>query len=217
MLAIQKIFIRWTKSDRTPEGAAERQRFIRPQRLDDPICSEGNGYFINEHDYIQLGKIYTVFDAVDKLKESAAHPIGYIETAEAKRRSLLERNKRAAVMNGRFTDDIHIPGITVLDENNSFRVRWHSLDSCYRPIRNGHNEEYNDRSSPFCGKNITNETAFVLHEGEAGMVDYNYRYTHESQHYERYVVYFVNTPALSANTFTAADYIYRYDQTAVLF
>lgn len=217
MLAIQEIHISWFKSDRSPEGANERKKYIHPKELNPPLKTEESTYFINVHDFLQLGKVYSTFEAFDKFY--ANQQSDHTESAESKRIRLLERNKSIARMNGQFTDSIHIPGIIIQKEDNTFRIKWHSLEKQYEyhPIRNGHNEDYNNPASGFFGKNILCETAFILKDGESGMIDYNYRCTYEEQHYERFVLYFVNTSSLSTTTFTEADYKYKYDQTAILF
>lgn len=221
MLAIQKIQISWTKSDRTPKGAVEREKIIKPQEIIPHVCKEENGYFINELDYRQNGKIYTPHEAFDKMIENMNYHSNIIETAKMKKRKLLERNKHNTWMEGRFTDDLHIPGIIVTEDGDKYRIKWYSLEGDYYPVRNGHNEDFNNRNSSFYGKNIICETAFILGNGESGMIGYNYRCVSEEEdharYYERYVLYFVNTTFLSEDTFTSADYRYKYDQSAILF
>ena len=218
MLAIQKVKIVWYKKDRTPEGAAERQKYLGPFKIKDSVCLDGDGIFINHCDFVQDRKVYDYdyyffemsgFDAENS-------PVPY----DSFRRNLLHNREYRAVKDGSFTDDPKIPSIIVTQEDGAYRIKWHSLvncNNCYRPIRRGHNEDFNDRRSHFHGMNVTCETAFILEQGDSGVIDYNYRYSHESQHYERYCVYFVNTDKLDHNTFTKADYKYKYDQTAVLF
>ena len=218
MLAIQKIRIVWDKKDRTPEGAAERQKYLGPFKIKDSVCLEGDGIFINHCDFIQDTKVYDYDVYFYEMSEFNAEtsPVPY----DSFRRSLLHNREYRAVKDGIFTDDPRIPSIIVTQEDGAYRIKWHSLincNNCYRPIRHGHNEDFNNRKSQFCGMNVTCETAFILNPGESGVIEYNYRYSHETQHYERYCVYFVNTDKLDYNTFTKADYKNKYDQTVVLF
>lgn len=219
MLAIQKILISWTKKDRTPESAVERQKFIGPFKIKDSVCLKGEGAFINHCNFIQDNKkVYdesVYFFEMNKFDE-ATSPISY----NTFRKHLLIHREYKAVLDGNFTDDPRIPGIIIIEEDDAYRIKWHSLinnNNCYRPIRRGHNEDFNNPKSHFFGMNVTCETALILHKDESGIIEYNYRYSHESQHYERYCVYFVNTNCLDYNTFTKADYKYKYDQTVVLF
>lgn len=218
MLAIQKICIIWTKKDRSPQSAIERQKFIRPYKIKDNVSLDGEGIFINHCDFIQDKKVFDYgFYFLEKDKvDVATSPVSY----NRYRKRLLIHREYDTIKAGIFTDDPRIPGIIITEENNAYRIKWHSLIeriNCYRPIRRGHNEDFNNKKSHFFGMNVTCETAFILHPGESGVIEYNYRYSHESQHYERYCVYFVNTNCLDYNTFTKADYKFKYDQTVVLF
>ena len=218
MLAIQKVRICWTKKDRSPESATERQKYLGPFRIKEDVCLNGDGIFINHCDFIQDSKVYDENVYFSEMQEfnPATSPVPY----DAYRRRLLQIKEYKALRAGSFTDDPRIPGIIINEENDAYRIKWHSLirnNNCYRPIRRGHNEDFKNPKSGFCGMNVTCETAFVLHTGESGVIEYNYRYSHESQHYERYCVYFVNTDTLNYNSFMKADYRYRYDQTVLLF
>lgn len=65
--------------------------------------------------------------------------------------------------------------------------------------------------------NRLNETAFVLWEGQSGVLKYNYRYTsYHGQWYKCYYVYIVNGKILTKDIFLR-EYDYEYDQLADLF
>ena len=79
MLAIQKICIIWTKKDRSPQSAIERQKFIRPYKIKDNVSLDGEGIFINHCDFIQDKKVFDYgFYFLEKDKvDVATSPVSY--------------------------------------------------------------------------------------------------------------------------------------------
>lgn len=86
------------------------------------------------------------------------------------------------------------------------------------PRRRGGNEDFYKKGKKLESKpNVLNETAFILEQGQSGVLKYNYRYTSWSeQKYVCYYVYMVNDVVLTQNTFIRS-YDYEYNQLADLF
>ncbi len=219
MLAVQMIKITWTKEHRNPEASVQRRRFLRPHLLSERADLHGSGIFLNKVDYLQSqGEILT----------SAAYKRKFTRYSDenAQHRYLLNISKAEQAHSGMWfacPEELQLPCVNIRQEESMFRILWH-YDTTYsgkRPIRTGHNEEYHDVNSQFYGKDIRNETAFLLHRGEAGKLQFNYRvafYDYEMrQHYEQYCIYFVHTDTLSRDLFTSADYMHEYSQLAHLF
>lgn len=62
-----------------------------------------------------------------------------------------------------------------------------------------------------------NETAFVLEEGQSGVIRWNNRFSsYHGQWYEQYQAFFVNTDTIEPKVFNR-DYDYEYQQLADLF
>lgn len=219
MLAVQMIQITWTKEHRNPSAAALRRQFFQPHLLADDVNLAGDGVFISRQEFVHSGEtIIPTSEYVRQLQEQSGkcrsmkvlQTIAETETAFSGNWSSLEKH-------------MDFEHFSVLQEGDVFRVRWHYDDGKCRkmPIRNGHNEEYHDLNSQFYGKDIRNETAFLLHHGEAGKLQFNYRvafYDYEMrQHYEQYCIYFVHTDIMTRDLFTSADYTHEYNQLAHLF
>lgn len=225
MLAVQLIKLIWEKDQRNPKASAERQKLLRPLHLECDL--KGSGIFFNENIYYQTNS------GVISFSESQRNFVYYIydnfpvKTNDNRLdRDLLKIREDEIRKKGSFyatPEDIRITSVQIVPQGNIYRIMWHYEDNVhapvYRPIRRGRNEDFNDRSSPFFGKNILNETAFVLGKNECGRMMYNYRVTgyEEGPHYELYCVFLVNTDKLSQDTFTKAEYKYDYDRMAYLF
>ena len=134
-------------------------------------------------------------------------------------RRLLRWGKGLRQQEGAFysLEKVQIPCIEIVEEQESYRIRWFD-DGTGNIRRRGGNEDLYRAGAKFTGKpNLRNETAFVLREGESGVVRFNNRYTsYEGQCYKQYVVYFVNTVKLSTDEFLR-EYDFSYNQLADLF
>lgn len=226
MLAIQKIKMYWEKECRTPAASCRREQYYLPAVLDLDIELNRNGIFLNERNYIQ--KPDAVYTCEEYQKEFGNRMVNAVsqsegEMQERKRKHLLHIQEEEQKNKGVFYEsvsDIAIPSIRILQESNTYRIIWYSLDVNGRckPVRHGRNEEFYTKGSPYAGKNICNETAFVLCPDESGEISFNYRCVgYDGQHYEQYTVYFVNTDILGVHTFTQAEYMHVYNQMADLF
>lgn len=224
MLAVQLIKLIWEKDQRNPKASAERQKLLRPLHLECDL--KGSGIFFNENIYYQTNS------GVISFSESQRNFVYYIydnfpvkTNGNRLDRDLLQIREDEIRKKGSFyaaPEDIRITSVQIVPQENSYRIMWHYQEEvgppAYMPIRRGRNEAFNDINSTFYGKNLLNETAFVLGENESGRMMYNYRITEcERPYYELYCVYFVNTDKLSQDTFTKAEYKYDYERMAYLF
>jgi hypothetical protein len=224
MLAIQYIRMYWEKENRSPKGAVMRRNFFKPEQIDSNIelGSEKCEYFLQKRLYVQTNKVYEnteynkLFRSVNVCGPTDA------ERTERIRKYLLEQNIAEQNNKGVYlssVDDIIIPGLEILNENDSYRIKWHTLQYGYQPVRIGYNEDFNNPKSDFKGQRIKNETAFVLQQGEAGLIQYNYRYSdgYHGQHYEQFCIYMLHTNQLEHNSFVNALYEKKYEEMADLF
>lgn len=225
MLAVQLINLIWNKEQkREPKASAERRKLLRPQRLECDL--NGSGIFVNKNIYYQkTGGI----KSLSEVQRDFAYYIpdnSRIKLNENRlRRDLIQIREDDIRRRGFFytiPEDVRITSVQIVPQENSYRIMWHYQEEvgppAYMPIRRGRNEAFNDINSIFYGKNLLNETAFVLGENESGRMMYNYRITEcERPYYELYCVYFVNTDKLSQDTFTKAEYKYDYERMAYLF
>ncbi len=218
MLAIQCVNMYWTKENRTPEGSVMRKAYYAPTLIDSSVALDKDNaeYFLQKRFYIQKDKIYTTTEYNRLYGNRYINAKGSTEAQEKekKRKYLLDQNRMEQENLGSFysdVDTIQIPGIEILKEEDAYRIRWYSLEHGYQPVRRGYDEKGWSRD-------IKCETAFILDKGEAGKIEYNYRYTgYYGQHYEQYCVYFINTEQITHDSFVKANYEKVYSELADLF
>lgn len=225
MLAIEKIKMSWTKRNRTPKSAVEREQYYKTKKIDDSVELSGRGIFVKEDNYIQMDNLILSSEAYQKTYANDLRKNCHTserKEQEIRRKQLLRIQETERRNQGMFYQDvseIHIPGIKIIPEDNEkYKIMWHSLEGCYKPVRKGRNEAFKVPDEEFSGRNICNETVFVLDRGEGGCIRYNYRCVGEEEpYYEYYCLFFVNAKHITREVFTQGNYVYEYEQLADLF
>ena len=192
--------IRWTKSERTPENAVRRQECLEPVAVYVPPGSGAEtdtAFLLKELFYVQSD------DLISEVRNRRA-PGGRKEMPDI----------------GGFRSvplDTHpIRDIGILKQDNCYQIRW--FDSGAGNVRRrGGNEDFRKRGTEFCGDPYRlNETAFILREGQGGMIRWNNRFSsYHGWWYEEYRAYFVSTIRPDSNMFLR-DWDFRYEQMALL-
>ena len=224
MLALLMIEIEWHKEERAPAAAAARQKYYGPIRIAEGVCLSGEGICVVKCCYFERGnEILSEWDASDRLdrklrEESAGR--AFTGNDEWEQRRAARRVKGVQKSKGAFysAEKVDIPCISIAEEpDRCFRIRWYD-DGRGMPRRRGGNEELYRKGARLAGRpNVRNETAFILKEGEAGLLKYNYRFTSfDGQWYKCYYTYAVNTAELTQDSFLR-KYDYEYAQLADLF
>ena len=224
MLAVLFIEMEWMKESRTSAAAAFRQPYYKPVRIEDGVKLSGEGVFLKKCSYYQQGDCIVssqeISHQLDKRLYEENKGKAFTKSDEREQRLAMLRAKRVQLEQGSFwdMDKIDIPCITILEEaNHSFRIKWFDYEKGM-PRRRGGNEDFYKKGAKLGGKcNILNETAFILEEGKAGVLKYNYRYTsYEGQWYKCFYTYIVYAKALTQDIFFR-EYDYEYNQLADLF
>ena len=223
MLAILFIEMQWLKENRTPSDAVQRQKYYEPVRIEDGINLSGKGIFLKKCSYCQYGNSVLseqrFSDRLDEKLYEEGLGKAFTGTDEREQRLAGLRTKRIQKDRGTFynIENIDVPCITISEEQaNCYRIKWFDSGEGM-PKRRGGNEDLYKKGMKLAGRpNVLNETAFVLEEGKAGLLKYNYRYTsYHGQWYKCYYVYIVNDN-LTQDVFVRT-YDYVYDQMADLF
>lgn len=187
MLAILQIKMQWTKDSRTPTGSRQRQTYYKPVMIENDVSLSGNGIFVKKCNYLQQS-------GVVKCDMEVSKGVFY------------------------SPDKVDIPCVEIIEEaERDYRIKWFD-DGRGMPKRRGGNEDLYVKGAKLAGRpNTLNETAFILREGESGVLRYNYRLTsYHGQWYECYYVYIVNAKELWQDVFIR-EYTYDYNQLADLF
>ena len=224
MLAVLCVKMEWTKKDRTPEGSKRRQKYYMPVMIESDVKLSGYGVFVKKCNYLQSdGTILydlEVSENIDKQLCEENRGKAFTGRQEYEQRMARYRNESIKRDKGAFyhLDKLDIPCVRITEETERhYRVKWFDA-GLGMPRRRGGNEDLYVRGAKLSGRpNTLNETAFLLKEGESGVLKYNYRCTYYcGQWYECYYVYIVNVDKLVSDVFIR-DYTYTYNQLADLF
>jgi len=229
MLAIQLVEIKWFKESRNPAGAEQRGIYLQPKEIapeSSLISPEGMGkpIFLQRCSYLQHSGKVTTAEENHTLSEQRLYKDGqhqpFTGSDEYAQRQAAKAKEHISKEKGSFYDleKLQLPSLTIMEEpDNAYRIKWYDSGEGM-PRRRGGNEDLYKKGSRLAGKpNTLNETAFVLQEGQAGVLKYNYRYSYyDGQWYKCYYVYVVNTDVLTRDIFLRS-YDYEYNQLADLF
>lgn len=229
MLAIQLIEMKWFKESRNPAGAEQRAPYFLPEVIAPEVslmCPKGTEeqIFLQKRSYLQYGGAVTTVEenltcSEQKLYQAGQHQ-PFTGSDEYAQRQTARAKERVLKDKGAFYElsRLQLPCLTITEESdNAYGIKWYDSDEGM-PRRRGGNEDLYRKGAKLAGKpNTLNETAFVLQEGQAGVLKYNYRYSYyDGQWYKCYFVYVVNTARLCRETFIRS-YEYEYNQLADLF
>lgn len=174
-------------------------------------------YYQNEN---EVRSSFEISDRLDAQLKEEGKGQAFTGEKEYEQKSAQRRHERIRRERGTFylLEKIDIPCISIEEEqNNCYRIKWFD-NGCGMPRRRGGNEDFGKKGHKLAGQpNVLNETAFILEEGKAGVLKYNYRCSYyDGQWYKCYYVYVVNEKVLTQEIFLR-DYDYEYNQLADLF
>lgn len=196
MLIIQETALTWFKPERGGKPAEVRNKFRWtfpiervPDKSDECVLDE-------RRLYQQEGKFLTLSE-YNKL-------MGFSPS-----RGKSEQPVKIADLRVKNVD------FTVIDEGK-IRVDFSMNPQNHNgaPHRHGHNKDFNNPDSTLCGKDVLNETAFTLAEGQTGQIAYNARFSDWDSGewwYEQTVINIANSP-FRANIFLSGEFDYVYKQ-----
>ncbi len=225
MLAVLQICMKWTKENRTPKGAVEREQYYQPVQIEEDVVLSGKGIFLKQCVYDQVGsRIWSDQDyTAQQDRNQKNKPFTGLDGYEERRALCASQSRQQR--KGTFYEILAlekrnlVPCIRIVEEaNDCYRIRWFE-QGIGMPRRRGGNEDFMKKGARLAGEpNVLNETAFILQKGESGMLKHNYRkqYFDGDQYYLCYYMYMVNVDVLTRDVFLRV-YDYEYDQMADLF
>ena len=205
MLAVQKTTVEWHKSDKGGEAAQVRNRFIFAAPIEHfPLAADECVY--DHCCFYQKGETLYTSQEYDRV-------MGFDST-----RCFPKRTYEPPVK----ISQLKVKNISFTETEEGFEIGF-----CYdpqingKPPRLGHNRDYNNTESRFYGKDILNETAFVLKEGQKGRIMYNGRFTDIDTGqwwYEQTAVNIANIPfeAFHKDIFLEGEFDLTYSSLAFL-
>lgn len=223
MLAIQYISVYWTKRCKNTAYQEKRKELLKPALIEDEVDLDGNGIFLiqkkcwqHSADELKIIEKYREKEKFIPFTGKEERKEAYLRAAEG-----IKKAGRGEFFDIRDVNKLKIPCVRITEENGAYRVKWFSDTSIDgKPFRRGGNEDGNNPVSDlYMQLNTLNETAFVLHEGESGVLSYNFRSSTQFDgihYYHFHNVYLVNTDKLTREIFIR-NYDFSYRQLAELY
>lgn len=231
MLAIQLIKISWSKNSRDLQSTEKRKALFFPSMIEWNNQQGSKDIFLSNREFFYLSDREMDFWHDYYKKQNFYRRNKKNETCNSKIISFTPKiyqkmTNPKTIWTGNFysIDEINkntISYIRIVQEDNGYRVKWFNQTGLFtQPFRKGGNEDsYNPRSELYLQLNTLNETAFVLSDGQAGEIRYNFRLVDQDEGvhtYTEYRIYMVNTNRLTNDVFIR-DYNYLYKQLAKLY
>lgn len=215
MLVVQEIVTEWHKNERGGESAEARSRFLYAAPIEGKPCLSDECIFDYKRFYQKERNFYTP-DEYDRLMGFGVARRLPKRTYESpvKLSQLKVRNVSFVIVENQNENES--------ETENSVEVSFsYDLQINGKPARRGHNKDYNNIDSRLYGKDILNETAFVLKEGQKGRIMYNGRFTDYDTGQWWYEQTAVNIANISFGNFTSnifldSEFDYMYNQLADL-
>ena len=148
MLLIQDIALSWNKNERSSIYAKKRTEFSTAYPLDklpDSICGD---ILVHRLKFLQKGTIFQT------LQINSIYRFQCYSSAQ----------------------ELNLANLSVQPEVDGYKVTFfYDERRSGRPVRRGHNKDYNNKDSSLYRHDILNETAFFLKPGQYGQLLWNER------------------------------------------
>lgn len=225
MLLIQQICLTWYQSQKGGKAASIRSGFLKAY----PIvvskivptfdCCLHNQSFYQTNNQIVDAKTYHT-DFWNRVIKQELDPV----RKESFRWRCIRANQWAEKCEYQHfgIEELDVEGVRVSLQPDGYHIGYYyDQQRSGRPYRRGHNKDFWNRQSPFFGKDICNETAFVLSQNQYGRICFNKRNIDMDTGAWWYQLHIVNLIAhfgdLTAHLFTKRQPDFEYRQLADLF
>lgn len=226
MLIIQKICLQWGKEERGADGDKVRRRFSHAYPLA-PQTAQGD-VLVQNLDFYQHKS--TILDAIQEVKyltekyrpqwEQRGQTPGWIQREMNDRIAYIKRNQ---YQNYTSIQDVNLANLYICREEDRLKLSFgYDERRCGAPFRRGHNKDYHNQDSPFYARDVLNETAFMLSQGQYGQILWNERCTDCDEgtwYYQLHIynLYYLQSQDIPGDLFTAKVPDHQYQQLASLY
>ncbi len=226
MLIIQKICLQWGKKVRGADGDKVRSQFphvypIAPQTVQEGVLVQNLNFYQNKS---------TILDAIQEEKYLAEKYRPQWEqrgqTPERIQWELHDRIswiKKYQYQNYAAIQEINLANLSICREDDKLKLSFfYDERRCGAPFRRGHNKDYHNQDSPFYARDVLNETAFTLSQGQYGRILWNERCTDCDEgtwYYQLHIynLYHMQGETIPCDLFTERMPDCQYQQLARLF
>ena len=248
MLLVQKICLQWNKEERGVKGENVRRQFPQEYLLEELPLRNKDGVFTQSMWDSYTSQWYTkcfqdcVF--VQSLnfyqeKELILDAIQHEQYCAERYRSLWElwgweserityETQRRIAWIKRFPYSLYdvdsikeIENISICKKTDEYELSYVHYEGI-KPVRRGHNKDYQNITSSFYQKDLLNETAFILSPGQYGRIIWNERktdYDTGEWYYQLHIFNFFYPPdeTIEKDSFIKNKPDYVYKQLAYLY
>lgn len=226
MLIIQKICLQWGKEERGADGDKARRRFSHAYPLA-PQTAQGD-VLVQNLDFYQNKS--TILDAIQEVKYlTEKYRPQWEQRGQTPERIQYEMNDRIAYIkrnqyqNYASIQDVNLANLFICREEDRLKLSFgYDERRCGAPFRRGHNKDYHNQDSPFYARDVLNETAFTLSQGQYGQILWNERCTDCDEgtwYYQLHIynLYYLQSQDIPGDLFTAKVPDHQYQQLASLY
>lgn len=211
MLAIQDITLTWGKDERGGQYAESRASF--PRAYAEEAVTVRCEAVVFRRSYFQDGN--AVISAAQRLRIC-----GILNGEQLEERIRWISQRRVSTYAS--LADIDVTGLTAERSDCCCEVGFfYDAGHCGMPFRRGSNKDYNNPKSQLYRKNVLNERAFVLSNGQYGRIIWNERLSDADtgEWFYRLHIYnlFNAAGAFNGTEFVARAPDFLYEQTAALY
>lgn len=178
MLLIQNICLTWDKEHRGAKGEQARRRFPPACFLEKMPCS--GDVIVHHLNFIQKGNTFA--DSASEIRRSLEKALSSSNFSQTRIQKELGSRLRWVQQHRlqafHSAEALNLTNLSVcLHEAGCSVTFFYDERRSGRPVRRGHNQDFQNPDSPFYRKDILNETAFTLTPGQYGRILWNERTT----------------------------------------
>lgn len=226
MLFLQEICLQWDKEERGVNGENVRRRFPHAYLMEKLPSKNEDGIFVHHLCFYQEQE--SILDAIQYEQHCSKKYFQtyFVQWGWEPERISQEVQKRIAWIKKfqyacyNTVNAPRIQNLSICEKENKYELSYEHDRGV--PIRRGHNKDYQNINSPFYGKDILNETAFVLLPGQYGSVIWNERktdYDTGAWYYQLHIynLYYASGETVQKDCFIKRKPDYIYKQLAYLY
>jgi len=178
LLLIQKINLIWHKNERGAKGEKARRQFppaylLEEKQLSGSIVIHNLSFFQEGTDFI--GSIQQERQSLKKYLPQLGFTQAQVQREIQKRAVWIKKHEYQSYP---FVSALNLTNLSVCRREDRYEIIFfYDEQRSGAPVRRGHNRDFQTPGSPFFGKDILNETAFVLSQNQYGRIIWNERRT----------------------------------------
>ncbi len=226
MVIIQEICLQWDKEERSADGDKARRRFshaypLAPQTAQRDVLVQSLYFYQNKTTF--LDAIQEQYYLTEKYRPQWEQSGQTPERIEREMHDRIAYIKRYQYQNYGSVKDVNLANLSIRREEDNLKLSfYYDEHRSGAPFRRGHNKDYHNQDSPLYARDVLNETAFTLSQGQYGRILWNERRTdcdRGTWYYQLHIynLYYTQSRDIPGDLFTAKVPDHQYQQLASLY